>query len=86
MVNGIFEHYTKQILVSASGMAGLGSPNEIVSKKLNKRFYLSGDGTNGIEDGLALFAPHVAVCANHQANMILRIIAGYEVDSNERCI
>ena len=35
-----------------------------------------GDGSSDIADGMGLVAPRVMACAAHQANAILRIIAG----------
>lgn len=63
-------------VVSASGMAGLGSSNTIITRKINDRFYICGDGVSDIGDGLGLFAPRVALCAMHQANMVLRLLSG----------
>ena len=35
-----------------------------------------GDGKSDIQDDKTLFAPRVMLCAAHQANAVLRIIAG----------
>ena len=78
LVNYILEHYPDKKLVSASGMAGYKSSNTIKTRKVMKNFYLCGDETSGIESGLSLMAPRVGICANHQANMILRLILGIE--------
>ncbi|MBR1736968.1 MAG: sulfur carrier protein ThiS adenylyltransferase ThiF [Firmicutes bacterium] len=63
------------ILVAASGMAGIDDANEIKTIKRMKDLYVCGDMVNGAEIGRGLMAPRVAVCAGHQANMILRLIA-----------
>lgn len=76
LVNGVLETFPEKYLVSGSGMAGLSSSNSIRTRQITKRFYLCGDGTSDIADGLGLVAPRVMLCAAHQANMILRIIAG----------
>lgn len=78
LVNYILEHYPDKKLVSASGMAGYNSSNTIKTRKVMKNFYLCGDETSGIEDGLSLMAPRVGICAYHQANMILRLLLGIE--------
>ena len=57
-------------------MAGLESANSITTRRVMKNFYLCGDGKSDVADGNGLFASRVMVCAGHQANMILRIIAG----------
>ena len=63
-------------MVGGSGMAGLGSANTIKTRRVMKNFYLCGDGVSEVSDGMGLFSSRVMVCAGHQANMILRIIAG----------
>ena len=62
-------------LVAASGMAGLGSANAITTRRVSRRFYLCGDGVSDVADGLGLVASRVAVCAGHQAHMVLRLLA-----------
>lgn len=61
-------------LVCGSGMAGLGSANDIVTRKINDRFYICGDGKSESDQKNAYFAPRVIACAAHQANMILNLI------------
>ena len=62
------------VLVAASGMAGLGDPNEIRTRQISRRFYLCGDGTSDVETLGSLFAPRVMLCAAHQATTVLRIL------------
>ena len=62
------------ILVAASGMAGLGDPNEIKTRRISKRFYLCGDESSDVENLGSLFAPRVMLCAAHQATTVLRIL------------
>lgn len=78
LVNNLLECYPQKKTVSASGMAGYESSNTIITKKITDNFYLCGDGTNGAIVGRGLMAPRVAICAGHQANMILRLILGIE--------
>lgn len=78
LVNGILEHFPEKKLVSASGMAGFGSSNSIVTKKVTDNFYLCGDRVSAPEYGRGLMAPRVAICAAHEANMITRLILGEE--------
>ena len=68
-------------LVSASGMAGLGSANEIITRKVRDNFYLVGDNYSDYEEYLGIMSTRVMICAAHQANIVLRIILGEE---NER--
>ncbi|MCI6821754.1 MAG: sulfur carrier protein ThiS adenylyltransferase ThiF [Clostridiales bacterium] len=78
LVNGILECLPEKKLVSASGMAGFGSSNSIVTKKVSDNFYLCGDRVSAPEYGRGLMAPRVAICAAHEANMITRLILGEE--------
>ena len=76
LVSGVLEHFPEKYLVAGSGLAGLGSANTIQTHRISKRFYLCGDGTSDSSVGLGLVASRVLVCAAHEANMILRLIAG----------
>lgn len=78
LVNYILSEFGDTKIVSASGMAGLYSPNIIKTRKINDRFYLCGDTKNEIDTNIPLFAPRVALCAAHQATTVLQIITGKE--------
>ncbi len=75
LVNGVSEQLPDKYLVAASGMAGLGSSNTIKTRRVTRRFYICGDEQSDLSDG-GLISARVMLCAAHQANMILRIIAG----------
>lgn len=80
LVNGVLEHLPDSYVVAASGMAGLETPNTIQTKKVTKHFYLCGDRVSDVKDTIGLVAPRVMLCAAHQAQTVLRILAGeYEV-------
>lgn len=64
------------IVVSGSGMAGTASVNEIQTRKAMNRLYLCGDGKTDVAEYGSLFASRVAVCAGHQAHMVLRLLLG----------
>lgn len=76
LVNGVLEHFPTRYLVSASGMAGMDTPNTIRTRRITKNFYLSGDGVSDVQTSLGLVAPRVMLCAAHQAHTVLRLIAG----------
>lgn len=77
LVDAFFSSFKKEkILLSGSGMAGYHSSNAIKTRQLNKRFYLCGDGVNGLESGQSLMAPRVSICAGHEANMVIRLLLG----------
>jgi sulfur carrier protein ThiS adenylyltransferase len=74
--NEVLAAIRDKVLIASSGMAGFYSSNDITTKKVNSKFYICGDGINEAKEGSGLMAPRVAICANHMANMALRIILG----------
>ena len=76
LVNGVSERYPDKFIVAASGMSGLHTGNTIQTKRLGRRLYICGDGESDVSSDGTLFAPRVMLCAAHQANTVLRIIAG----------
>ena len=70
-----------KIVISASGMAGLGSANEVITRKIKENFYLIGDNYSDYEEYSGIMSTRVMLCAAHQANVVLRLILGEE---NER--
>ena len=75
LVNAVLETMPHKYLVAASGMAGMGTPNTIRTRRIAKHFYLCGDGTSDVADTIGLVAPRVMLCAAHQAHTVLRILA-----------
>lgn len=76
LVSTLLSELPEAVIVAGSGMAGFGSGNLIRTRKRMRRLYVCGDETSDIADGICLMAPRVAICAAHQANMILRLILG----------
>ena len=72
----VLEKMPEKYLVAASGMAGIGSSNTIITRRITSHFYICGDGESDSAAGLGLVSARVMVCAAHQANMIIRLIAG----------
>ena len=62
-------------LVSASGMAGMETANSIKTRRITSRFYLCGDETSEVSDGIGLVSSRVMICAAHEAHTVLRILA-----------
>ena len=75
LTDAVLSTMPQTYLIAASGMAGLGSVNDIRTKKITKHFYLCGDGISDAEDTIGLVAPRVAACAAHEAHMVLRILS-----------
>lgn len=74
LVNGILELFPEKKLVAASGMAGYGNSNEIITRQVMHNFYLCGDGKSEPVYANGLMAPRVTICAGHQANIITSLI------------
>ena len=75
LTNTVLSEIPDKYLVAASGMAGIGTVNSIRTRRITSKFYLSGDESSDVSDGIGLVAPRVALCAAHQAHTVLRIIA-----------
>jgi sulfur carrier protein ThiS adenylyltransferase len=76
LVDTVFSYYPDKYLVSGSGMAGFCSANEIKTRSVTSRFFISGDGVSDVNSGIGLTATRVMVCAAHEAHMVLRILMG----------
>lgn len=75
LVNTLLSKCPHTTIVSGSGMAGYGEANTIQTTRVMRRLYVCGDRTTDVNDGIGLMAPRVAVCAGHQANQVIRLIA-----------
>ncbi|MBR2846924.1 MAG: thiamine biosynthesis protein ThiF [Clostridia bacterium] len=75
LVNFVLEKMPDKYIVAASGMAGIGSGNEIKTRKISKKFYVCGDEKSDVTDEVGLIASRVMICAAHQAHTVLRILA-----------
>lgn len=75
LTNTVLETMPNKYLVAASGMAGLGSANDIKTRSVMKRFYLCGDEISEVATAGSLVASRVMLCAAHQAHAVLRILA-----------
>ena len=64
-------------LVSASGLAGIDSANDVTTERIADRFYLVGDQRSDVRDGHPLLASRVMVAAAHEAHAAVRILLGY---------
>lgn len=76
LVDGVTQAFPDKYLVTASGMAGMDTANNIKTRRLTKRIYLCGDGVSDIADGGGLYSARVALCAAHEALAVMRILTG----------
>ena len=78
LINTLLADCPDTVIVSGSGMAGYLSSNTIKTKQVFRRLYICGDTVTDMHDTNGLMAPRVAICANHEANMVIRLILGEE--------
>lgn len=76
LVTALLTARPNRFVVSASGMAGAASANEIVTRRAASHLILCGDSKSGTRPGCGLMAPRVMTCAGHQANAVLEILLG----------
>lgn len=77
LINSVLTASPETTIISGSGMAGYLSANSVKTRKISDRLYICGDGVTDSADVNGLMAPRVAVCANHQANMVIRLLLGH---------
>ncbi|MCV3385600.1 thiamine biosynthesis protein ThiF [Campylobacter lari] len=75
LAQNFHQHYPQKTLICASGLAGYGDSNSIQTRKIAKNFYVCGDLKNEAKVGNGLMAPRVNICAGHQANLVLELLA-----------
>lgn len=79
LINIFLKNFEHKKIVAASGISGYSSSNSIKTKKVLKNLYVVGDeNIKSNSDNKLFLAPRVAIVANHQANMVLRLILGKE--------
>lgn len=74
LINTILSKYPEKYVVAASGLAGYGKSNTILTQKITDHFYLCGDGVSAANTGLGLMASRVAICAAQEANKIIELL------------
>lgn len=60
-----------KLVVSVSGIGGFGNSDRIVTKKIRDNYFLIGDETSGVGDGVKPYAPCVNIAAAKQADVVL---------------
>ncbi|MFA5844844.1 MAG: sulfur carrier protein ThiS adenylyltransferase ThiF [Coriobacteriia bacterium] len=65
-------------LITASGLAGTGSANDIVTDRMAQRLYVVGDLTSDASLGSPLIASRVMTAAAHEAHMAIRLLFGID--------
>lgn len=75
LAQNFHKHYPRTFLICASGLAGYGKSNAIQTKQFAPYLYICGDQVSAAQVGQGLMAPRVNICAAHQANLVLEILA-----------
>ena len=65
-------------LVAASGVAGIGPANRIITRRAAENLYVCGDGKSAVAAHTLLQAPRVGLAAHHQALAVLRLLYGLD--------
>ncbi|MCI7643597.1 MAG: sulfur carrier protein ThiS adenylyltransferase ThiF [Lentisphaeria bacterium] len=68
-----------KIVISGSGLAGIGNSNTLKVHKINNQLYLIGDLSSEISTANAPQSPRVNIVAAMQANTVLALLLGREV-------
>jgi len=77
MLAGVFlSSFPGTPLVAASGLAGYGPSNTVLTRRAAANLFLVGDGETAAGPGTGLMAPRVGIAAHHQANAVLRLLLG----------
>lgn len=63
-----------KLLVSASGIAGFGNSDDIVTKKVKDNFYIIGDLVTEVDENTPPLSPKVNIAAAKQADVVLDYI------------
>jgi sulfur carrier protein ThiS adenylyltransferase len=77
ILNTCLEHLPGVPLVTASGLAGYGSTNAIVTERMAENLYVVGDLATDVRAGHPLFASRVSAAAAAQAHATIRVLLGY---------
>ncbi|MCE3038746.1 thiamine biosynthesis protein ThiF [Helicobacter anatolicus] len=75
LIKNLHKFFKDTILICGSGLAGYGDSNSIQTRKIANNFYMCGDLKSEAKVGRGLMAPRVNICAGHQANLVLELLA-----------
>lgn len=76
LIETLLKHMPHLPIISGNGLAGMGSSNNIHTRHAFKNLYICGDEKSEASEDVCLTAPRVALCAAHQANIVLRLLNG----------
>lgn len=76
LVSALLRQLPRAVVVAASGIAGLGSGDDIATRRVFDRLYVVGDMRSEADGGAGLLASRVGIAAAKQAHCIVRLLAG----------
>lgn len=82
LVGTVLEVFPDTDLVAASGMAGTGDANDIITRQISEHFYLCGDFHTDVGEADSLLPSRVMVCAAHQAHKIIQLLIHKKAATN----
>jgi sulfur carrier protein ThiS adenylyltransferase len=82
LVGTVLEVFPDTDLVAASGMAGTGDANDIITRQISEHFYLCGDFHTDVGEADSLLPSRVMVCAAHQAHKIIQLLIHKKTAAN----
>lgn len=65
---------TDKIIICVSGIAGAGNSDKIITRKINDKFYIIGDGISGVSKETPPLSPRVCIAAAKEADIVLEMI------------
>ena len=80
IVETVLNKMQNTVVIAASGLAGFGNSNTILTKRLSKRLILVGDNQSDVELVGQLTAGRVWIAAAHQANAVVEVLINEIID------
>ncbi len=74
LMESVNDQLPKAYCIVASGVAGIGASNRILTRKMGERLFVVGDLETSARPGRGLMAPRVGIAAHHQANLAVELL------------
>jgi len=74
LIETVIEYLPDVTVIGASGIAGYGRSNHIVTRRLTNRLFVIGDLASEVKVGQPLMAGRVGIAAHHQANLVVCLL------------
>ena len=80
LIQTVAEFLPDTYVIGASGIAGYGNNNKILTHRLGEKIYIVGDLVSEVKPGQPLMAGRVGIAAHHQANLVVSLLMGVDND------